>query len=88
MVDLVTATGKRFDSDYFVEHRPSKSVYFSVIGVSEEIVRTIFTDPEETCRMEYNGKTYDDFTNLEEIAEEDKGIWKMRLIKDAINNNT
>lgn len=81
MTNLVTAKGKIFDSDYFVEHRPSKSVYFSVVGVSEETVRTVFTDPEETHRMEYNGKVYEDFTNLDEIAEEDEGIWKMRMTR-------
>lgn len=79
MVDLVTATGKRFDSDYFVEHRPSKSVYFSVVGVSGETVRTVFRDAEETRRLEYSGRVYEGFTDLKEIEEIDEGIWKMRL---------
>ena len=81
MVDLVTATGKKFESDYFVEHKPSKSVYFTVLGVPIETVRTVFGDAEETCRLEYNGKIYEDFTVLEEVAEEDEGVWKMRLKK-------
>lgn len=81
MTDLVTATGKKFDSDYFVEHKPSKSVYFTVVGVSTETVRKVFGDPEETCRMEYNGKIYEDFTILDEITEEDEGVLKMRMMK-------
>lgn len=81
MVDVVTAKGKKFDSDYFVEHKPSKSVYFTVLGVSIETVRTVFGDAEETCRLEYNGKIYEGYTTLEEVAEEDEGVWKMRLTK-------
>lgn len=81
MVELVTATGKKFESDYFVEHKPSKSIYFTVVGVSEETVRKVFNDPEETHRMEYNGKIYEDFTSLEDISEVDENIWEMRMTK-------
>lgn len=81
MTDITTATGKKFRSDYFVEHKPSKCVYFTVVGVSEEEARKVFTDPEETSSLEYNGKIYEGFTDLKNITEEDKGVWKMRLVK-------
>lgn len=81
MTNIITAKGKEFDSDYFVEHKPSKSIYFTVVGVSEDTVRTVFGDPSETCRMEYNGRIYEDFINIEELAEEDENIWKMRMMR-------
>ena len=81
MSDIVTAKGKKFDSDYFVEHRPSKSIYYTVVGVSAEKVMKVFDDPSETCRMEYNGKIYEDFTSLEDVSEEDENIWKLRMTR-------
>ena len=48
MTKIKTATGKEYDSDYFVEHAPSKSLYFRVVCASGEEVRKVFADSEET----------------------------------------
>ena len=81
MTDLVTAKGKKFDSGFFVEHSPSKSIYFTVVDVPEETVRKVFSDPTETCRMEYNGRIYEDFTTLDYITKDDENVWKLRMMR-------
>ena len=79
MTKIKTATGKEYDSDFFVEHIPSKSLYLRVICSSEEEVRNVFGDSTETQTLEYNGKNYEGFTKLKNVTEEEDGFWKLRL---------
>lgn len=86
-MNVITATGKEFPSDYFVEHSPSKSLYFRVIETDLETATRVFSDPEETESIEYGSSKYEDFTNLDFISDEGDAI-KVRLIKNAIIDNT
>lgn len=61
------ATGKTLLTDYFVPHEPSKSVYFTVLDMTEDEIRAILGNPEETERMTYKGKVYEGFSRLREI---------------------
>ena len=79
MTKIKTATGKEYDSDYFVEHAPSKSLYFRVLCASGEEVRKVFADSEETQVLEYNGKKYEGFTKLKNVDDDGDGFWKLRL---------
>lgn len=84
-MNVITATGKEFPSDYLVEHLPSHSLYFRVES-DLETANKVFSDPEETKTLEYNGKQYDGFTNLDFISDEGDAI-KVRLINNAISND-
>lgn len=81
MTTLKTATGKEFDSDYFVQHEPSNSLYFAV-NTTFETAETVFSNPEETAKLEYVGRVYEGFTTLARIEQKTDSI-KMRLIKDG-----
>ena len=86
-MNVTTATGKEFPSDYFVEHSPSKSIYFRVKDTDLETAGRVFSDPEETVCIEYGSNRYEGFTNLDFISDEGDAI-KVRLIKNAIIDNT
>lgn len=85
-MNVITATGKEFPSDFFVEHRPSKSVYFRVQDTDLANAETVFSNPEETEVIWYGTTRFDGFTDLDFISDEGDAI-KVRLIKNAINNN-
>lgn len=84
-MNVITATGKEFPSDYFVEHRPSRSIYFRVQETDLDTARFVFSDVEETETIEYGEGQFDGFTDLDFIIDEGDAI-KVRL-KYAINNN-
>lgn len=79
MTKVKTETGKEYDSDYFVEHLPSKSVYLRVACASEDEARNVFSDSTETQELEYNGKKYEGFTKLERVANDGDGFFMLRL---------
>lgn len=85
-MNVVTAKGKTFLSDYFVEHQPSNSIYFR-IKTDLETAQSVFGDPEETVVLTYKDRQFFSFTELDYAKDEGDAI-KVRLIKDAINNNT
>lgn len=78
-MNVITATGKEYPSDYFVEHRPSHSVYFRVQDIDLETAESVFSDPEETSVIWYGETQFSGFTLLDFIADEGDGI-KVRLI--------
>lgn len=78
MTAIITATGKVFNTDYFTEHRPSQTVYFRILGETEETITGVFGNEEETKRLVYNGKAYEGFTVLQKIKDEG-GAMKVRL---------
>lgn len=86
-MNVITATGKEFPSDYLVEHQPSHSLYFRIQDTDFAIAESVFSDPEETETIRHGEKQYDGFTDLDFISDEGDAI-KVRLIKNAINNNT
>lgn len=78
-MNVITATGKEFPSDYFVEHQPSYSLYFRVQETSLETAQSVFSNPEETSRISYGKDCFEGFTNLDFVRDEGNGI-KVRLI--------
>ena len=82
-MNVITATGKEYPSDYFVEHRPSRSVYFRVQDVDLETAESVFSDPEETEVIWYGETQFSGFTFLDFIADEGDGI-KVRLIYEQL----
>lgn len=62
-----TATGKEFESGYFVESADSNYITFDVDGEEPKTVNDIFCDPEETQRIEYNGNVYEGYTRFGNI---------------------
>lgn len=84
-MNVITATGKEFESDYFVEHKPSKSVYFRIMDTDIETAKAVFEDEGETAVIKYGEQRYEGFTTLDFISDEGDAI-KVRLIRNAINN--
>lgn len=78
-MNVITATGKEYPSDYFVEHRPSHSIYFRVQDVDLETAESVFSDQEETSVISYGETGYSGYTDLDFISDEGDGI-KVRLI--------
>lgn len=76
------ATGRTLLTDYFVPHEPSKSVYFTVLDMAEDEIRTILSNTEETERMTYKGKVYEGFSRLREI-EPCGTAFKVRMTKNG-----
>lgn len=78
MNEITTATGKTFQSDYFVAHKPSKSLYFRIVGAEREEIVNVFSNAEETAVLTYKGKEYVGYTKLAEISDEEEA-WKVRM---------
>lgn len=67
MVTLRTATGKEYQTGYFVESIENGFISFDVSNVPPREVNDVFCDPEETSRIEYNGNTYEGYTKFGNI---------------------
>lgn len=67
MVTLRTATGKEYQSGYFVESVENRYISFEVSNVNPREVNDVFCDPEETSRIEYNDNTYEGYTKFGNI---------------------
>lgn len=51
MDELITATGKKFNCDYFNPFPPAAQVNIRVLGVSLVQVATVFSNPAETVQL-------------------------------------
>lgn len=80
MMAFKTATGKEFQTDYFVPHEPSKSLYIRIIDSDINTVREIFTEPEETSLLTYNEREFTGYTQMMGIEQESEAL-KVRLKK-------
>lgn len=90
MTKLKTATGKEFDTGYFVERTESKALYVRISNERKETVETVFSDPSETQTLFYNGNVFEGYTILGYVIDEGDAI-KLRLKRgdgNAINNDT
>lgn len=67
MVTIRTATGKEYQTGYFVESIENGFISFDVSNVHPREVNDVFCDPEETSRIEYNGNTYEGYTKFGNI---------------------
>ena len=55
--ELKTATGRKFDCDYFNPFPPAGQVNFRVLGISLVEAATVFGNPAETVQLWW-GKEY------------------------------
>ena len=91
MTKVQTATWKEFDTGFFSVYPPTKTLYVNISGEPVNVVESVFSDPEETKILLYEGNEYLNYTNLKSITNED-GIIMVRLGQKgetyAINDNT
>ena len=89
MTKITTATGKEFDTGFVSEYSPNRTLYVSISNADNETVEHIFSDPNETRILHYNGKTFEGYTDLEYIIDEgDSFMVRLKQgVEDAINNN-
>ena len=80
MLDLITATGKTFKSDYFVALNDPPMLFLRVIGQDIDTIQTIFSDPAETSCLTYGGKAAFGYTTLHSISREGDAL-KVTLMK-------
>ena len=86
MNDVITATGKKFKTDYLVTIPKPKMLYVRLLDVSEETARAVFENPEETAELRCREMTFTGYSNLRSISDEGDAL-KVGL-ENAINNNT
>lgn len=67
MVTLRTATGREYQSEYFVESVEDRFISFDISYIDPREVNDVFCDPEETSMIEYNGNTYEGYTKFGNI---------------------
>ena len=67
-MELITATGKKVKTDYFVAHENPDFLTINVQEMKPNDVNALFCDPEETCRIEYDGKIYINYTKFGNIS--------------------
>lgn len=61
---VITATGKEFESGYFVKSEDPDCIYFDINGEKPKTVNDVFCDPEETQRIEVNEDIYEGYTRF------------------------
>ena len=59
-----TASGKEFESGYFVKSEEYDYLDFDVKDVNPKTVNDVFCDPEETNRIECSGQVYEGYTRF------------------------
>lgn len=64
---LKTATGKEFNTGYFVKSEDPDALYFDIDGEHPKTVNDVFCDPEETSRIEWNGEVFEGYTKFGNI---------------------
>ena len=77
---LKTATGKEFDTGYFVKSEDPDALYFDIDDVPPKEVNDVFCDPEETSRIEWNNEVFEGYTRFGNI-EPRYGSVRVRLGK-------
>lgn len=74
MNKVITATGKEYDSDYFVTLSHPQQAYFRILNTPIDVVAKVFSDPSETTEL-YCGDYYiKGYTKLVVIIPENTGI--------------
>jgi len=70
MGKLITATGKMFESDYFVPMQDPPVLFVRILNQDENTVRTVFSDKSETSCLTCGGRTAFGYTNFQSILKE------------------
>lgn len=71
---LKTATGKKFDCDYFNPFPPLNQVFFRVLGLSLVEAVTVFSNPAETAALTWNNQYVAYHTKIVNITPEGDAI--------------
>lgn len=74
MEKVITATGKRFDCDYFNPFPPAAQVNIRVLGVSLVEVASVFGNPAETVQMWWDQQYIASHTKLIAIVPEGDAV--------------
>ena len=70
MSTVITATGKAFESDYFVAMQDPSVLFVRILNQSENTLRTVFSDKAETSCLTCDGKVAFGYTNFQSIFKE------------------
>ena len=74
MEKVITATGKRFDCDYFNPFPPAGQVNIRVLGVSLVDVASVFGNPAETVQLWWDQLYIANHTKLIAIVPEGDAV--------------
>lgn len=67
---VITATGKTFQSDYFVPMQDHPVLFVRILNQAEDTVRTVFSDTAETSCLTCDGRVAFGYTNFQSISKE------------------
>ena len=70
MSRIQTASGRQFDSDYFVELKSASLLFLRVLNVDLETVKSVFNNHDETSCLTYYGKPTFGYIYLKSISQE------------------
>lgn len=74
MEKLKTATGKKFDCDYFVPFPPANRITIRVLNENLATVATVFSNPIETVQLWFNQEYAAYYTQLIALMPEGNAI--------------
>ena len=67
---VITATGKTFQSDYFVPMQEPPVLFVRILNQTENTVRAVFSDKAETSCLICDGRVAFGYTNFQSILKE------------------
>ena len=67
---VITATGKTFQSDYFVPMQEPPVLFVRILNQTENTVRAVFSDKAETSCLICDGRVAFGYTNFQSISQE------------------
>ena len=70
MATLTTATGKTFESDYFVPMQDPPVLFVRILNQPEGVVRAVFSDKAETSCLTCASRIAFGYTNFQSIFQE------------------
>ena len=74
MEKVITATGKRFDCDYFNPFPPAAQINIRVLGASLVEVASVFGNPAETVQLWWDQQYIANHTKLIAIVPEGDAV--------------
>lgn len=86
MDNVITATGKKFKSDYLVTLPDKKMLFVRVLETTKQRVDRVFRNPKETKILKCGGKKYIGYTGCTSIFEEGDAL--KVVLEYGIDNNS
>lgn len=74
MEKLKTATGKEFSCDYFNAYPQERQINIRVVGETVVRVATVFSDPNETVQLWWDGQYASMYTKVLAIVPESGAV--------------